>query len=332
MYKIDYDYIKENINNIRNVVLVPTEDSLIETMQIYDFIDRTDPSIDQVILAPTDFVCKEKIYDSYDLLIAFPPLCYLHSPEKVVKILNESNIVKLEDDKCFIADSTFFETEEKLHNKITDMSNESKNSKDQSDKLIIVTKTQRFYDYFFCLFDCKPYFDKILPRDKTEFLMKRICLFETIKEKTKFGLFFTSKSFLNIALDLKNFLKTRNKDPIMIFLKDISVERLIAYDYLEVVVVIDCPFFTYFDYNLHIPLITPFELVQSFKNSWKGDYEINFYNFEDIEKEDNITLNDNNQIIEPFIFNSVDYFRKESYDEDIHIGMSGCPSEYKRKE
>lgn len=60
MYKIDYDYIKENINNIRNVVLVPTEDSLIETMQIYDFIDRTDPSIDQVILAPTDFVCKEK--------------------------------------------------------------------------------------------------------------------------------------------------------------------------------------------------------------------------------------------------------------------------------
>ncbi|RVD93346.1 diphthamide synthase subunit DPH2 [Tubulinosema ratisbonensis] len=328
MYKINYEEIEEKIKNINNLIIIPHKDSMEETVLIYDFIEKINPNINKVIFSPTEIICKTKIYDEYDLLIVFSPLCYIHTPKNVIKIYKNEELI-LDDKKFYIFDSTFESILEKEVEKECKINVTEEN---KVEDLIVVTHSQQFYNYFSYIFNnTKPYFEKIKIFDKTDFLMKRICLFDKIKSQKRFGIFFTNVEFKEKADKLKNFLENRKKEVVLIYLKEVSLERLIAFEYLEIIVVIDCPFFIYFDYNSHIPVITPFELVQSFKKEWEGDFEINEFNFDNLDEEI-IEKNEETRLVLPVKYNSVEYFREGMYDEDIHNGITGTPSNYKMKE
>lgn len=324
MYKINYELVKEKINEKENIIICPHEDSLEEAVKIYDYIESINNNANILLFSPTDFICKLKIYDEYDLLIVFSPTCFIHSPENMITICRNEKLV-VDNQKFYIFDSTFDTLEENEEKKCVLTEN-------KQDDLIIISKSQRFYNYFSYIYELtKPFFENITSFDKTTFLMKRICLFDKIKQQKRFGIFFTNNYFQETALKIKNFLEKRRKEAVLIYLKEVSPERLIAFEYLEIIVMVDCPFFTYFDYDLHIPVVTPFELVQSFKKEWKGDYEINEFDFEDLEEEI-IEENKETRLVKPVKFNSVEYHMEGMYDEDIHKGMSGTPSGYKMKE
>lgn len=115
--------------------------------------------------------------------------------------------------------------------------------------------------------------------DETTFLISRLSKVEKIKSRNVFGIFFSSRQFLFLAQKVRRFLNEQKKISYLIFLNDISHERLTCIDGIEVVVLITCPQFFDFDLDVIVPIVAPFEVQLAFsEDEWDGGYEPNKFN------------------------------------------------------
>lgn len=112
--------------------------------------------------------------------------------------------------------------------------------------------------------------------DHTSFLISRLSKIEKIKDKKIFGIFFCSKTFLPLARNIRKFLNEHGKISYLIYLNDVTAERLTCVDFIEVIVLINCP--VLFDYNMDVykSVVTPFDIQLAFSDDeWDGEYEAN---------------------------------------------------------
>lgn len=203
-------------------------------------------------------------------------------------------------------------------------------------KLMVVSKNQNLCDYFIYKYENSTcFYNDVVKNDRIKYLMKENIRGNIIKESKMFGIFYTSKTFEDIANNLHANLNRIGR-AYKVFLKDVSYERLISIENIDCIVLIDCPLFNC-EINIHIPIISPFSVSCGISNTWKNNYDKNFIDNESWMK----SINDQSDSKELIIgnratelllskeFQGVNYKSQHS-DEDmeIHIGKSGIATKY----
>lgn len=171
--------------------------------------------------------------------------------------------------------------------------------------------------------------------DRVKFLISRLAKVEKISKSTIFAIYFTNACFFDYARYLKKVLKSRNKVAYLVQLSDVSFERLSCIDGVDCAIVIDCEYYNWFDIELNIPLIVPFELSMAF-SEWKGDYDINSIEIEE-QPENNEECTElivqefysTGELIKKNEIQTVSFFVEDEMDDTVHDGQSGIAGDYK---
>lgn len=311
MNELDLVLLEQKLKIHKSIGIISDTKHVPLISDIISRIKEIDSSIDVRILPIAEIACriKSKIFPFYILLCLECPYHRFKDSIRIQKV----EAPQIQDN--VICDSYHSKKNEIVNIPLT---------------CDICTESQQFYDYFFYTSDSNPTNSKIIKKDKMRFLISRMARMDKIKEKKVFGIFFTSPHYYQLAQEIETFLISKGKGTILVFLKEVNVDRLIAIEQVDIVVVIDCPFFTYFDLPMHITLVTPFELAQAYKNSWNGEYLINDFNIVDNMIDEEVDLNQECyglMTLKP----TYDFeYEVEGEDTKIHMGKSGIPTSYKR--
>lgn len=169
--------------------------------------------------------------------------------------------------------------------------------------------------------------------DRVKFLISRLSRVEKIKNLEIFGVYFTHFELEDFAEQICKYLKSKGKKTYLLYLKDISYERLTCIDGIECTVLVDCDYYTHFDINIGMPVVVPFELVLAFDDvEWNGKYDVNTF-------DGNCGIsNTSTEIIRVEYYKTGELIKRNesqcvgfdvgSYDDQIYDGYDGIAGSY----
>ncbi|KAL0265692.1 UNVERIFIED_CONTAM: hypothetical protein PYX00_011406 [Menopon gallinae] len=258
---LDFGELEERAKRAETVAVICNADTAFMVPETQEAIQKANASATVRILEPADIACRHKT-PRYDLHVLLTLECPFHSFENAVLLKRRCTLVISGDDAVF--DSRFPHAAR----------NVSENAYAGRVR-VVVSDCQRFYDYFFYVSGATSFSSAAREGDRVRFLVSRLALVDRVRGRRTFGIFFSSPEYRALAEKVSKFLEDRGKETLLVFVRDISWERLVAIEFAEVFVVVDCPFYTHFEIKTHVPLVTPFEVALSFKETWDGEYGIN---------------------------------------------------------
>lgn len=142
--------------------------------------------------------------------------------------------------------------------------------------MVVVTRSQMLFDYYFYRYNAESFYP-LDQRDRMQFLAARCNRGGGIRDLGIFAVVFTSREYEELARTIRRAIASRGKNAYLLFLKDISYERLITIEGTECIVVVDCPLFDCSHIDLHIPVVSPFEVEFAFSGAWTGRFDKNSF-------------------------------------------------------
>lgn len=326
MVDLDFNGHEAVIRDARRAAIVCNSSTASMVPGMHTRLRDINPCLDVNILQPTEMACQLKMRE-YDFYVILTLECPFH-PFENSAVLRCGMPLDDRSEMNSIADS-FYCT------KLARKKGVAENAYLRMDATTnaVVTDSQMFYDYFSYVSPttCISPKNSVVERDRVRFLISRLAAIDRIKGKQTFGIFFACIGYQALATEVSKFLETMGKDTLVVFLKDISWERLVAIEFIDVIVVIDCPFYTHFDIKIHLPLVTPFEVAQSFKSEWVGEYGVNefdvtnarahVYGCSDVPECTDVVLGKETYNLEYSVGDT---------DMQIHEGLTGCAQNYSK--
>lgn len=331
MDTLDFSFLQSQAKGSESVAIICNYNTVNIAADVYDHVLSINEHFKVHILEPMEVACRFKTSE-YDFYVIITLECPFHS-FKNATTFKSTDPISIEKQKSYIFDSYYRLIDQKnIHE-----NNYVRRQRDSPDEKFIVTDSQRFYDYFFYVTYAKSISNKneVVEKDKVRFHVSRLALIDKIKGKQTFGIFFASTEYKELAQRISKLLESKGKEVLMVFLKNISWERLVAIEFVEVLVVIDCPLYTHFDIDIHLPLVTPFELAQSFKSTWNGEYDINEFKVEDYDGDgsfEGLTNSISAEIVLKRKTQDLEYSVQDLEDMKIHPGLRGNSVEYWQNE
>lgn len=209
---------------------------------IYDQLSK---SFDVFILQPQNKVCPYKIL-KFDFYVFMQPTCNFHYLTNSVYIPPDTTNIHLYLEDTLPAELPIF-----------------------NPKLF----THSLYNF--------EHYNTFI-KNQSKFLISRMSRIQKIKDKKVFGIYFTNKIYKEYAENLQKYLTSKSINSYLIFLEDISYERLTCIDNIEIYVVLDCMSSFLFDCT-EIVVVTLYEVwIAFYEDIWNGDYlPFNFQNIEE---------------------------------------------------
>ncbi|KMV66029.1 diphthamide synthase subunit DPH2 [Encephalitozoon cuniculi EcunIII-L] len=314
---MDFTLLDERLKGKTEVGLLSTEECNHMIKPVYDYIKANHPHIDTFLLHGEGMLCSLKA-KGFEFFVLLGIYCPLHPFEDFVGItaqLPEEDMDRLKkEERTIVYDSGYgghHVMKEGMHGR----------------DVLVVTKNQMFYDYYFYKYNAESFY-KLKSRDRMQYLGSKCNKGRKIRDLQIFAIIFTSRAYEELAKSIRKALISRRKNAYLLFLKDLSYERMITIEGTECIVVVDCPFFEC-SLELHIPVVTPFEVEYALSGEWK-EFDKNSFSVQDmaasgctdldaIDRVGRILLRSDGQSV-PFSYGEEDM--------DIHVGQNGTPCRY----
>ncbi|KAG0438897.1 hypothetical protein DMUE_2807 [Dictyocoela muelleri] len=287
--------------------------------KLYDYLKNKFPEKEIYLQSTTNVACRLKLLES-ESFILLCAACPFHVPENC--FFSKKNGF---NDNIFKDDINQNQNDIDLNQ--NDLKEKDKNRIYSDEQKGNINTLETYSDSFYIdpveideneLISYKfetPEINKIAHlKNDMAFMISRLAKIDKVKKSKRFAIFFTT-FYLSLAEKVKKFIDRIGKG----YLYHMRNYRECA-EGNDCVIVIDCPLFFPFDYNV----ISPYELCMAFE--WSGGYFFNVF------KEPNIDFNTygvSGDIVKyDRKFVTVDYENEES-DYEIHEGFTGIPKNYK---
>lgn len=318
---LDFQELEEKAKKAATIAVICNENTALMVPETHAAILRANAAASVRILEPAEIACRYKT-PRYDLHVLLTLECPFHSFENAVLLKRKCDSSVFRDDAVF--DSRFPSAAR----------NVSEDAYLEGTR-VVVSDNQRFYNYFFYVTGATSFSGAASEEDRVRFLVSRLSLVDKVRGRRTFGIFFSSAEYRALAERISKFLEERGKETLLVFVRDISWERLVAIEFAEVFVVIDCPFYTHFDIKTHVPLVTPFEVALSFKETWDGKYGINEFEIAGLSEKGSPSpvLPSSEGSAEMVLCRGtydVEYSAGDATDTSIHPGLQGNTEGYSR--
>ncbi|AFM98500.1 Diphthamide synthase subunit DPH2 [Encephalitozoon hellem ATCC 50504] len=314
---MDFGLLDEKLRGKTEVGLLSTEEYKHMLRDVYDHIKGRHPHVDTFLLNGEGILCPLKT-KSFEFFVLLGVCCPLHPFEDFISI------------SCCMSQEDMNRLEGKQENIVCDSvyGGYSSKSEDEIDSnTFVVTKSQMFYDYYFYKYDAKSFYE-LEKRDRMQYLSSKCNKGRMIQDLQIFAIIFTSRVYEELARTIRKALISRRKNAYLLFLKDLSYERMITIEGTECIVIVDCPLFEC-NLELHIPIVTPFEVEYAFSGEWKR-FDKNSFSIEPEPKSDCTEIDlvgRAGRILLKSEGQNVPYCYGEE-DMSIHNGESGIPCRY----
>lgn len=316
---LDFKDLEEKAKKATTIAVICNVNTVSMVPETHAAILRANAEASVRILEPTEIACRYKT-PRYDLHVLLTLECPFHSFKNVVLLRRVCASFVSRDD--FVYDSRFPHASR----------NVSEDAYFEGTR-VVVSDCQRFYNYFFYVAGATSFSGAACEEDRVRFLISRMALVDKVRGRRTFAIFFSSAEYRRLAERISKFLEERGRETLLVFVRDISWERLVAIEFAEAFVVIDCPFYTHFDIKTLVPLVTPFEVALSFKETWDGKYGINEFEIVGLSAEnDSISppLNESTEMVLCRGTYNVEYSAEDSADTSINPGLKGNSEGYSR--
>jgi diphthamide synthase subunit DPH2 len=309
---IDWDRLEEAVRGRKEVAILSSEEYKSMIQPIHNFIKQKNPETDIWLLNGGDILCPTKT-EEFDLYVTLGVECPVHRFSSSIPIRARDRA----------------ELSSPIDNAIFDSTHSMEPGPASSEEeAVVVTRNQRFYDYHHYSRNVRPFYDGIEIKDKMQYLMAQCNRGERIKKLEVFAVVFTSKVYEELAASVRDALVSRSKSAYLLFLKDLSYERLITIEGVECVVVVDCPLFDCSHIDLHIPIVTPFEVRYALSNEWESGYSRNSFGIVPLGACKELTVSGRaGRILMSSGFQGVPHELEED-DMDVHVGHRGTAQRY----
>lgn len=312
---MDFGLLDERLERKTEVALLSTEEYRYMVKDVYDHIKTKHPQVDTFLLNGEGILCPLKT-KTFEFFVLLGVCCPLHSFEDFISVsthMSQEDISLLNgEQRNVIYDSTY---------------GRHSSEDEMSEDILVVTKNQMFYDYYFYKYDAKSFYD-LERRDRMGYLSSKCNKGRRIRDLQIFAIIFTSRAYEGLARSIRRALVSRRKNAYLLFLKDLSYERMITIEGTECIVVVDCPLFEC-TLELHIPVVTPFEVEYAFSGEWKR-FDKNSFSAS-LESKSDCTevdlIGKAGRILLRSEGQNVPYCYGEE-NMDIHSGDSGIPCKY----
>lgn len=162
------------------------------------------------------------------------------------------------------------------------------------------------------------------------FLIKRLGQIERIKTRTIFTIFFTNKKYMALAKKVKNYLMAQNKLAYLIYLEDVSYERMTCVDNAEVIVLVMCENCFPFENDVMVPVVCPFDVQMAFDEfEWDGSYKPN--RFDTVECDKLVKFSNNIRLWNDFKKVFIYVEKEVEGDDEVGEGRNGIASGYENE-
>ncbi|EJW03590.1 hypothetical protein EDEG_02080 [Edhazardia aedis USNM 41457] len=371
-----HDIEKQNLSNINmnrplQIHIIPDLSGFnSEIPHIYNYLEML--SYEVILSQPERTVCPMKLDENTFYYVMCPICQHDHSHRRII-IHNPQNFVLEKIDEMIRSRNNNHALETQKKTKIEKLNILSPKSNSKVENTAIDKFEENALNLSFNNADNTSYFSKkeaeieinednfkgfanIQSPDLTTFLISRLAQVEKSKGKKIFNIIFTSYEYKELAKKVEEYIlksikassKTdTNKCDVIVyltFLMDVSYERLIAIDNVEVIILIDCPYFFPFKNYLLVPLLTPFDIFILFGKWLDGKYFPNKIDFDSFDidiyknKETAIVLRKSqivrlNEYLPENKIISVPYYidNKQEISDNIDEGLTGIASEYQKE-
>lgn len=316
---LDFHELEEKAKKAVTVAVICNASTASMVQETHAAILRANAAASVRVLEPAEIACRHRT-PRYDLHVLLTLECPFHSFENAVLLKRKCT------SSVFVNDAVFDSRFGRASQNISEGAYLERTC-------VVVSDCQRFYNYFFYVAGAASSAGAANEGDRVRFLISRLALVDKVRTRRTFGIFFSSAEYRTLAEKVSKFLEKRGRETLLVFVRDISWERLVAIEFAEVFVVIDCPFYTHFDIKTHVPLVTPFEVALSFKETWDGKYGINEFETVGLSAEEGSmtpsTEGGTKMVLCRGTYD-VEYSAGDSVDISIHPGLSGNSEGYCR--
>ncbi|KAM0672104.1 subunit DPH2 of diphthamide synthase [Ordospora colligata] len=309
--------------------LLSTEEYKEMIKPVYDYIRHNHPYVTVFLLNGDGILCPLKT-EKFEMFVLLGVCCTFHPFSDFVSVsqsLSVEEMHALENDN---------------RNKVYDSRYINTINADGKDGMLVISNNQMFFDYYSYRYGAES-FHGLEAKDRMQYLSSKCNKGEKILSFGIIAIVFTSSVYQDLARDIRNALASRGKNAYLLFLRDVSYERLISIDGVECIVVVDCPFFEYSGPEIHVPVVTPFEVQYALSGEWKDfDKNLFYYNelvhdslstgegetssskaLERIDVTGKALLRLKNQDV-PFSY-------EDENDKSVHMGQSGIAGHYNKE-
>lgn len=314
--KVDFELLGRKLRNKTQVGVLSTTECKDMIKPVYDYIKTKAPLMDVFLLNGDGILCPLKTEDfEFFVLLGVP--CPIHAFKESVSAtceISSEDLHKLKGYKNVVYDPTYF----------------CPPVEPSSESVLVVTRSQMFYDYYFYRYDAESFYP-LEKRDRIQYLASKCNKGERIRGCSIFAIIFTSKVYEELAKSIRKALISRRKNAYLLFLKDLTYERMITIEGTECIVVVDCPLFDCSHIELHIPVVTPFEVEYALSNNWNSKFEKNSFDVSDVPAGGctEIDLIDRvGRILVRSSGQGVPFGSEDECDTGIHLGLRGTSQGY----
>lgn len=316
--KVDFGLLSRRLEGRREVGLLSSAGYSSMVMPVYDYIRDAHPSVDVFLLNGDEILCPLKT-ESFEFFVVLGVCCPIHPFKEFVSVANElpdEDRCRLERESQIVYDSTYggvpgLETEP------------------MDGEVLVVTRSQAFYDYYLYRYGASSLYP-LEERDRLRYLSSRCNRGERIREARIFAVVFTSRIYEELARTIRRTLVSRRRNAYLLFLKDLSYERMITIEGTECIVVVDCPLFDCSEVDLHIPVVSPFEVEYALSNEWNCRFDKNSFDIGAGEVSGCTKVDLIGRVGMLLLKSSAQGvpFSYEEEDFEIHLGQSGTAQGY----
>lgn len=314
---IDFAALDRRLEGKAEVGVLSTEDYRDMIKPVYDHIRARHPGVNVFLLNGEGMLCplKTEILDFFVLLGVW---CPLHRFKDFVGI--ETRVAP--EDLCRLQGESRAVVYDPSH--VDAGHGEDAWGKD----VVVVTRNQMFYDYYFYRHGAESFYG-LEAKDRMQYLGSKCNKGEKIRGLQIFAIVFTSREYEPLAKAIRAALVSRHKNAYLLLLKDLSYERMITIEGTECIVVVDCPFFEC-SLDLHIPIVTPFEVEYALCGQW-GRFDKNSFCVPDAPASTCTALERIGRagsVLLRLAEQSVPFCREDEDDVEVHCGQSGTACRY----
>lgn len=318
--RIDFGMLSNRLKGKTEIGLLSAEEYKDMIEPVHKYIVANHPSVTVFLLNGDEILCPLKT-EKFEFFVLLGVCCPIHPFKEFVSVGNRmspEDKAKIEKEKrCVVYDSTY-SISPPLEEKDLLVGN-----------VLVVTKSQMFYDYYFYKYDARSFY-ALEERSRMLYLAAKCNKGERIRSLGIFAIVFTSRVYEDLAKSIRKALVSRRKNAYLLFLKDLSYERMITIEGTECIVVIDCPVFDCGHIELHIPVVTPFEVEYALSNEWSDRFEKNSFSVSDVPISTSTELDLLDRVGRLLLRSEAQGvpFGYEEEDMEIHLGQSGTSQGY----
>ncbi|KAH9411198.1 putative diphthamide synthesis protein [Ordospora pajunii] len=249
------------------VGLLSTEEYKEMVKPVYDYIRQNHPYVTVFLLNGDGILCPLKI-EAFEMFVLLGVCCTFHPFSDFISVsqsLSAEEMHMIEKDK---------------RKKVYDSRYTKCINTDGKDGMLVISNNQMFFDYYSYRYGAES-FHGLEVKDRMQYLSSKCNKGERILSFGIIAIVFTSSVYHDLARDIRSALASRGKNAYLLFLRDVSYERLISVDGVECIVLVDCPFFEYCGPEIHVPVVTPFEVQYALSGEWR-DFDKNLFCHQDL--------------------------------------------------